>query len=982
MNKVLARGIMTIAAVNDGKDGQTPHLHIAYANSPDGKVDFSTDDSKDRAYIGQYVSYTDEPDSTDAGMYTWSRIKGNDAVVYKLIMSGSQYNIKADGNFSPQCISIYAYRAKGDKFTQLPPSKDVSVRVTSGKSEMSIKGTLAPQSDKWNLWADQKDMADVFNVDLLINGKVVDKQKIHVVRDGQDGRDGHSLVAKVFMEGSYRNGFTKDVKSYVKVYYDGQEVTDFKVSYRYKGDWQKDWSEPLVTNSGVWGDAQRDGSTLFVEYTVEYKGLKALATGRLDNIQDGTDGKDTVTYKLIPIDEKVLAYITEDKKTKKKTNKVDVRLTYKIMKSAGEQVSFIYDLAAEGMTLTEDGGLGGFGSANGAYGLQRLDMEYKERPDDSYVVTLTKDGRIVDRRVLPITFKPKVVFDTDTEIGRINSEIGNVKGDVNRVERNLKQTKATVGNLQKDFTQIQMTSKEISLTVNNGTRPNLLWGSDLDLSEVQDVLKRAYELGELIKRKTAEKEEWKRSRDNASSDDDRMRYQEGMDACDREVAQAQVEVAKCREAIGKHLGVVISGDMEIGKKEMFQYLKGEGVGGSDAIHFKNVYKREGWAKWTNISWCDVPLKLNTTYTISVWVKFKSYGKKGRMYVDCNSDDGRYCFGGYRYKEHFYSRENIDEWKRVRYVFNSGASKKMSSLFFACIADEEEGAQCEIWLCHPKLEEGNTATPWCAYDGTVEALLAGGFDIKKRKFTATADNFVVQNNRGEKTFMVDENGRINNGLLNTLWFYRSFTEINDSNFREYMTYVNGVFRPEIRGSYAFYWVNVAKTGPSITFNITSKSRHDNTNFYPAPRIYLNYLSYMPKRNMVPGVLDNLLLLGSEMVIVNKGDIAVGVVGSLCFSGYGFPSLAYHGNGYDSDEKEERRHYYQPLMISIDKGEVAHLRCRLIGDRTNVKIGWEYAVGKVSRWNDAISYHPYYQPSNLTDMADGNYPVNGHGEEFTE
>ena len=66
MNKVLARAIMTIAAVNDGKDGQTPHLHIAYANSPDGKVDFSTDDSKDRAYIGQYVSYTDEPDSTDA----------------------------------------------------------------------------------------------------------------------------------------------------------------------------------------------------------------------------------------------------------------------------------------------------------------------------------------------------------------------------------------------------------------------------------------------------------------------------------------------------------------------------------------------------------------------------------------------------------------------------------------------------------------------------------------------------------------------------------------------------------------------------------------------------------------------------------------------------------------------------------------------------------------------------------------------------
>ncbi|WP_279054269.1 hypothetical protein [Hoylesella timonensis] len=543
-------------------------------------------------------------------------------------------------------------------------------------------------------------------------------------------------------------------------------------------------------------------------------------------------------------------------------------------------------------------------------------------------------------------------------------------------------TVARKSDLEEVRTEIKQTAESISLKVENGARPNLLWGSDLDLSEVQDVINRAYAQCDIIKKKTEAKAEWKRKRDNASSDDDRMRYQDGMDVCDLEIAQAQGELAKRREAIGKHLGIVISGDMEIGKKEMFQYLKGEGVGGADAIRFKNVYKREDWAKWTNISWWDVPLKPNTTYTISVWVKFKSYGKKGHMYVDCNSDDGRYCFGGYLYKEHYYSRESIDEWQRVRYVFNSGASKKMSVLNFCCIADEEEGAQCEIWLCRPKLEEGNTATPWCAYDGTVDALLAGGFDIKEKKFTATADNFVVQNNKGEQTFFVDENGRINNGLLNTLWFYRSFTEINDSNFREYMTYVNGVFRPEIRGSYAFYWVNVAKTGPSITFNITSKSRHENTNFYPAPRIYLNYLSYMPKRNMVPGVLDNILLLGSEMVIVNKGDIAVSVVGSLCFSGYGFPSLAYHGNGYNGDEQEERRHYYQPLMISIDKGEIAHLRCRLIGDRTNVKIGWEYAVGKVSRWNDAISYHPYYQPSNLTDMADGNYPVNSHGEEFTE
>lgn len=762
MNKVLARGIMTIAAVNDGKNGQTPHLHIAYANSPDGKVDFSTDDSKGRAYIGQYVSYTDEPDSTDAGMYTWSRFKGNDAVMYKLVMSGSQFNVKADGSFSPEFISIKAYKVQGENLTQLSPSKNVTVLVTKGESKSFLikKESFAVRSDKWKLFAYKEDMADVFNVDLLINNKKVDMQTIHVVRDGRNGQD-----AKVWHVAFSIRNIT------------GKKGETFRLKYGRTVGESTSWYDDNPTNHGfnrlyavIIDDATGNehkavlGEDLNVadfftggSMTVRLMNRKTGETLAQDTIYpEAKQGKDAVSYKLIPIDEKVLAYLTDSKE-----KKVDVRLKYKIMKSAGEQLSFVYDLAADGMALTEDGGFGGFGSADGEYGLQRLDMEYKERPDDSYVVTLKKDGRIVDRRVLPITFKPKVVFDTDTENGRINSEIVDVKGNVSRVERDLKKTNITVGNLSENFTQLQMTSKEISFTVNNGTRPNLLLGSDLDLSEVQDKIRLAYYNGDVIQQNTAKKEELQRQLDATPTNDTAKRndLQKKINACNDAITTARNQVNECKAAIEKHLGVGISGDMEIGNREMFEYLKGKGVGGSDAIRFKNAYKREDWAKWTNISWRDVPLKQNTTYTISVWVKFKSYGKKGRMYVDCASDDGRYCFGGYRYKEHYYDRADIDEWQRVRYVFDSGASKKMSALNFCCIADEEEGAQCEIWLCRPKLEEGNTATPWCAYDGTVDALLAGGFDIKEKKFTATADNFVVQNNKGEKTFMVDEKGAL-------------------------------------------------------------------------------------------------------------------------------------------------------------------------------------------------------------------------------
>ncbi len=651
-----------------------------------------------------------EPESIEE--YMKGLASKNSAVLYKLVMSSSQFNVKADGRLSPQFISIYAYKVQGENLTQLSPSNNVKVLVTKGESKVPLlndnKESLAVRSDRWNLWADKDNMPDVFNVELFIKDKLVDKQKlvdmqkIHIVRDGKNGQNG-------------KNGIN------------GEKGTD------------------------------------------------------------GKKGKDAITYKLIPLSENALAYITEDKKTKEKTNKVGIRLLYKVMKSAGEQVNFT-TLEAEGMTLTIQPSVNKSETFNYDYDIDAYclsaSITYKEIPDNSYVVTLKKGVDIVDQRIVPITMKPKVVFDIDTVNGTITSKIETAEGRMSLFEQDIKKAQITVGKLDEQYSQLKVKSDAISLTVNNGTRPNLLWGSDLDLSEVQDVINMAYGLGDIIKKKTEEKAEWKRKRDNADSDDDRMRYQEGMDDCDREIVQAQGEVAKCRAAIGKHMGVVISGDMEIGKKKMFQYLKGEGVGGADAIRFKNVYKREDWAKWTNISWHDVPLKPNTTYTISVWVKFKSYGGKGRMYVDCASDDGRYCFGGYKYKEHYYDRADIDEWQRVRYVFDSGASKKMSALNFCCIADEEEGAQCEMWLCRPKLEEGNTATPWCAYDGTTEALLASGLDIKNRKFTATADNFKVQNNRGEQTFFVDEKGRINNGMLVSKLRLTEPTIITNENYKKF------------------------------------------------------------------------------------------------------------------------------------------------------------------------------------------------------
>nr|DAV27015.1 MAG TPA: Minor structural protein 4, Minor, Lactococcus lactis, Siphoviridae, nanobody [Caudoviricetes sp.] len=608
-----------------------------------------------------------------------------------------------------------------------------------------------------------------------------------------DGKDGHSLTAKAFIEGSYRNGRTKGVKSYVKVFYDGQEVKDFTVSYRYKGAGQADWVKPQTNKEDSWSDAQRDGSTLFVEYTVEYKGLKAVATGRLDNIQDGKDGLDAVVFRLIPKIEKAVVHGTKRKKAK-----VVLFLKYMITRQEGEKhYSELGRLDTFGLSLTIEPSWASFEvkwEDGKPYWVIKTTYKYANCFDNTpfFRVCLMQGGKVLDARTIGLQYEVESNFNVGKRVEGIDGKIDGISGTVKTLDGKVSGFEATIDHFSTEVkdkvshSELKQTADGIEMKVGSSVNANLLWGSDLDLSAVQDKIQLACEQGANIKQKTAKKEDLQRQLDATPTNDTAKRndLQKKINACNDDINTAKNKISECREYIGKHLGVVISGDMEIENKEMFQYLKGEGVGGSDAIRFKNAYKREDWAQWTNISWHDVQLKPNTKYTISVWVKFKSYGKKGRMYVDCISDDGRYCFGGFLYKEHYYSRESIDEWQRVRYVFNSGTSKKMSALNFCCIADEEEGAQCEIWLCRPKLEEGNTATPWCAYDGTMDALLAGGFDIKNRKFSATADNFVVQNNKGEQTFFVDENGRINNGLLVSKLRLTEPTIITNKNYQEF------------------------------------------------------------------------------------------------------------------------------------------------------------------------------------------------------
>lgn len=67
---------VTVMRLQDGQSGVNAYLHIAYANSSDGRVDFSLTDSN-RKFIGQY-SDSKQYGSDDPTKYRWSTIKGED----------------------------------------------------------------------------------------------------------------------------------------------------------------------------------------------------------------------------------------------------------------------------------------------------------------------------------------------------------------------------------------------------------------------------------------------------------------------------------------------------------------------------------------------------------------------------------------------------------------------------------------------------------------------------------------------------------------------------------------------------------------------------------------------------------------------------------------------------------------------------------------------------------------------------------------
>ena len=113
-----------------GADGRTSYFHRAWANSADGRTDFSISDSTNKRYLGTLTDFT-EADSQDPGSYKWTALLGTteqsgnilldsntgwrnkhqqDFILAEPLKSGKQYTLSAKWWRSDNSTLIFGIR--------------------------------------------------------------------------------------------------------------------------------------------------------------------------------------------------------------------------------------------------------------------------------------------------------------------------------------------------------------------------------------------------------------------------------------------------------------------------------------------------------------------------------------------------------------------------------------------------------------------------------------------------------------------------------------------------------------------------------------------------------------------------------------------------------------------------------------------------------------------------------------------------------
>lgn len=284
-----------------GEDGKTSYVHFAYANSADGRTGFSTTDSTNKLYIGQYVDYI-QTDSTDPSRYSWSRIKGEDGRTYILQPDTLVIKQGANNAYTPRSVTFSAFYRDGTTASRTPYSGRFKVEESTDGTYYYTKYTSYYDESSHTHTPTSTDVKSI-RCTLYASGGTstpLDVQSVAVVRD-VDNLTQEEIFNILTDNGRLKGIYMKDGELYVSASYILSGI--LKLGGINNGNGRQD----IYDNRGnLIGRLDNNGLTFFYDYfpngsSYSYKGVVISKNG-IQYVQEAIFTDDTqVGYEIEPV---------------------------------------------------------------------------------------------------------------------------------------------------------------------------------------------------------------------------------------------------------------------------------------------------------------------------------------------------------------------------------------------------------------------------------------------------------------------------------------------------------------------------------------------------------------------------------------------------------------------------------------------------------------------------------------------------------
>ena len=207
-----------------------------------------------------------------------------------------------------------------------------------------------------------------------------------------------------------------------------------------------------------------------------------------------------------------------------------------------------------------------------------------------------------------------------------------------------------------------------------------------------------------------------------------------------------------------------------------------GVGGTNYAQCLSIGATT--TTWTGLYFKDVRVKPETKYTFSIWMRMTAKPDNG-SYVSIRTYNN-HVTGQEVTRVVFPDSQTLNVWTLYKVTVDVPAG--CLRLIMEAAVRNNGG----IDLCRPMLEEGEEYQGWSLSpdDTTIEEVMqATGFDIKNGIIKATADTFEVQDNRGNTTARITDDGFFTGSVYATNGYFDGLVRklkrvITKENFYEY------------------------------------------------------------------------------------------------------------------------------------------------------------------------------------------------------